>query len=434
MNIIRFLPRFREISAALQQYEQRESWTQSDLQEYQLERINTVWTHARCNVPYYRNLQLPDAFASLSEYSHLMPVLKKATVRDQPDQFLSRQAAAGSWHRSGGSTGKPTSFYWEHESHREVLRAKYRCEQAHGIDVFDRKVFLWGHTGSLGNGWKGRTAQWRQSLFDTLRGRTRLSAYDLDDASLESMLGRIRRSNARSLYGYSSAIDLLANAALDQQEQFPDLSLVIMTSEPADKSMRDRVSAVFQCPTVIEYGAAECNVIAYTMPDGKLRTRDDVVMVETTPNAVGTHDVLLTLLSNKSFPLLRYAIEDTTSAPIDRQGPGFGTLSDIRGRANDVLVGRSGSVVHPMLVKHVVEVIPRIRRFRAHQHETGDLNLTIEAGESVSTKNLESVRVSLQSVLEGYPVRIETVDRIPGNLAGKHRWVICDMVNHRATG
>ncbi len=431
MKLLKLLPRFRQLETELNRFAQRERWSATELRDFQLQRINHVWTTARRNVPYYERLSreqnLPERFSSLSEYVELMPLLPKQVVREQPESFISRQAKPGSWHRTGGSTGVPTAIYWSHAAHREMLRSKYRSEQAHGVDVFDKKVFFWGHSGSFAPGFRGVAQRFLRPFQDKLRNRLRASAYDLSPQHLQEHLARMESFSPRSLYGYSSAIDLLAGAAERYGTALPDLRLVVLTAEPADARMLARVARRLKATAVVEYGAVECGLIAYLMPDGTLRTRDDVVFVETVPTGPATHDIVVTVLNNPSFPLMRYCIEDTTVAPRQQPENGFGILVNVQGRSNDMLISKSGKCLHPMAVKHVLEHWPEIRRFTAKQSIGGDMKVTLETNELLSDGLVTSLRSRLESILDGYSVEMELVDAIPGNLAGKHRWIISDL-------
>lgn len=435
MQILRLLPRFRAIERQLRILEEREAWTSLEIQTFQLQRINDLWAHARRCVPYYIRLAgrlgLPDRFGSLDEYTHLMPLLSKEAVRDYPDDFLSRQAESGRWHRSGGSTGVPTAVYWSHTAHREMLRCKYRCEQAYGLDVLDRKVFFWGHSGSFSPGLRGVKERCVRPVQDLLRNRLRVSAYDLDANQLKQHWERIVRFQPKSIYGYSSAVELLAEAAELHSIDVPSLELAVLTAEPADRGMLERVSSRLNTRAVVEYGAVECGLMAYLMPDGNLRTRDDAALVETHP-AAGTNELIVTVLNNPSFPLLRYCIEDTTTRQRVQPDRGFGILRDVQGRRNDLLVSQSGRRLHSMAIKHVLEHWPQVRRFSAQQAASGDLHVLMEANENLDNKLKGQLCRRLERMLEGFSVEIEVVERIPGNLAGKHRWIVSERIPTRA--
>ncbi len=437
MHIAKLLPRFHQLDRVLQSFEQRENWSASDLQNYQLERLNKIWAVARTSVPHYvkqsHELGLPDRFGSLQEYSQRMPLLKKSMVRDTPQEMISSNRQPGRWHRTGGSTGIPTAVYWEHRAHQEMQRAKYRGEQSHGLDVFDRKVFLWGHSGSFAPGWGGFLQCRIRPIQDRLRNRLRVSAYDLSAETMKNNLKRISNFRPRSIYGYSSAVDLLAGIASRDEIMIPDLCVAILTAEPADSRMLERVGKRLGCTAVTEYGSVECGLIAYSMPDRTLRTRDDLVFVETIPAETGTHDIVVTVLNNPSFPLLRYCIGDSTSKALQRPERGLGILDDIQGRSNDTLLSKSGKRLHSMAVKHMLEHWPQIQRFTAHQSRGGDLNVTIEASSQISESLIRSLQLRLENMLEGYSVEMTIVDQIPGNLAGKHRWIVSDIENRPST-
>ncbi|MEM9586360.1 MAG: hypothetical protein AAGA03_03690 [Planctomycetota bacterium] len=433
MHLLKALPRFRQAQQALAQFEQREAWTAGDVRDFQLARLNQVWAHARKSVPHYRDLAvqflLPEQFCSLSEFIETVPVLSKEDVRDQPKRFLSEAPQPGRWHRTGGSTGTPMSVYWSHQAHREMLRSKYRCEQAHGLDVFDRKVFLWGHSGSFAPGLKGFAQRISRPIQDRLRNRLRVSAYHLGHHDLRKHLRAIERFNPLSLYGYSSAIELLARAAAEDSVVLPSLKVAILTAEPADCGMLKRVATDLGTRAVIEYGSVECGLIGYLMPDKTIRSRDDVCFVETLPSKSipDSYDYVVTVLNNPSFPLLRYRIEDSTSRCRQQPDVGFGILADVRGRSNDVLLSKSGHVIHSLAVKHILEHSRDIRRFRAMQRGDGGLTVLIESEQALSASLLVTFQSRLQQLLEGFPVEIQVVDRIPSNLAGKHRWITSEM-------
>ena len=81
-----------------------------------------------------------------------------------------------------------------------------------------------------------------------------------------------------------------------------------------------------------------------------------------------------------------------------------------------------------MKVKHVLENWSGVRRFICRQTSEGNMSVTLESPDR-RPRNLGQLQNKLESVLEGYPVTIETVDEIPGNLAGKHRWVVSELAD-----
>ena len=427
MPLARYLPRFRRAYAALSQLADREAWPRQSIEQYQLDRLNETWSHAQRYVRYYRALAdsagLPEQFESLAHYSQVMPVLSKQQVRKSADELHSRSARPGSWHRTGGSTGVPMRVFWSHQAHREMLWRKYRMEQAWGLDIFDKKAFLWGHAASFAPGLRGMWQRQSQPWLDLMRNRTRFNAYCLGHEDLRSYLAIMRDRKIQCLYGYSSAVNLLAKEAELLDWELPDLKLAILTAEPTDATMLASCKRGLGCEATIEYGSVECGIIATGMPGRELVIAEDRVFLESVPNDLGQHDLIVTVLNNPSFPLLRYAIEDTTSEAITKPEIGFARLSTVAGRSCDALVAKSGRLVHALAVKHALESMSNARRFSAHQYSSGDVVLTIEASSSPQESELTAAAKKLTELLEGCHVTTDVVQAIEGNKSGKHRWV-----------
>ncbi|MEX1027843.1 MAG: hypothetical protein WD049_07525 [Candidatus Paceibacterota bacterium] len=431
MNILRLAPRFRTAYRQLATLAERESWSRPAIESWQLQRLNAIWKDAWQNTRYYQRLRathaLPEQFNSLQEFRELVPTLSKEQVRDHPDELLSGRRIAGRWHQTGGSTGAPTRIYWPCESHFESLRARYRCIAAWNVDPLERHAMLWGHAPALAPGLARLIAKARRPVEDKIRGRLRLSAYRLGEQDLSNYLRQIERFQPAWMYGYPSAVYLLAEAALRANASVKSLKFCMLSGEPAYARLRHVATKAFDAPTVVEYGSVECGVIAHESPDGTLRVREDMIMLETVPREDGNYDIAVTSLINPAFPLLRYLLGDLSPRPLIIPDRGFAVIEEITGRSNDMLVSRSGRLVHPLCVKHVLESYSGIRRFRAKQDRSGQLHVLIETSmQSLVDERYPSRKLS--ELLGGYPVHIEFVSEMPSTAAGKHRWVMSDMV------
>ncbi|MEM1444753.1 MAG: hypothetical protein AAGF84_01750 [Planctomycetota bacterium] len=434
MTPLTLLPRFRKLDRALSTLADAEAWPRERIEAHQLERIHALWTHAVRCVPYYRALHetrpFPEAFESLDHFCSAVPLLPKDVVRAEPARLLAEGYEAGRWHRTGGSTGVPMRVFWSRDAHQTGLRIKYRAEAARGLGVFDRKAFLWGHGASMAGGWRGAVARLRQPVEDRLRRRMRLSAYRLGQADLDGYLDAIARFAPLGLYGYSSAVSLLAQAARRRAWECPSLRLVTLSAEPAYDWIVREAAEGLGAEVLVEYGSVECGVMATQDARGDLRIREDHVLLETLPaDEEGRYPLVVTVLYNPAFPLIRYPIGDLTSAPIDKPAVGFTRLADVLGRDNDLLWSKQGRAVHPLAVKHVVEHVGEVRRFSAHQKADGSLEVLLETNAVVP---VDPIADRLSQLLSGFVVRVRCVDALEGNAAGKHRWVLSDYEPRQA--
>ncbi len=433
MKLLRLMPRFRSAYLALDELERRESWSRRDIAGLQLERINDVWRDAVRHVPHYRRmsteLDLPPSFASIEEYQATVPLLPKAVVRSKPRSFLSEETGRGSWHTTSGSTGRPMSFFWTAAAHREILRARYRFYASWGVDVLDRTAFLWGSEERLGLA--GRIEDVVERIQDAMRRRLRLSAFDLAPDAIADNLRRLARFAPKMLYGFSQAVYLYAVQAQALDFTCDTLTVAVLTGEVAHPRMRRAVETAFGVPATLEYGATECNLIAGGAPDGSFRVREDVVLVETVPRPDARYDIVISVLANPAFPLLRYVIEDVTDEPALVPDAGFASLANVAGRDDELILTSNGTPIHATRIDAIFEekeTARRTRRYRAHQHADGSLSVLVELMPD-STVDPDRLQHRLQTTVGQYPVSVEIADSIPQTAAGKHRVVTSDLAS-----
>ena len=434
MKLLRFLPRFQRALLSLQTMAERETWPRTAIEAFQLERLNGVWEHAVACVPYYRGLRtqadLPLRFSSLSEFRSAVPMLSKTEARTRPQNFISDQPRRGEWKRTGGSTGTPMSVYWASEAHLEMLRTRYRFYAMWGIDIFDRIAFLWGHSASFAPGLAGHMARFRQPFEDRLRNRIRLSAYQLGQHDLNNYLQRILRFRPVSVYGYSRGLYLLACKAAENGLRCDSLKLFTLTGEPAFPYIVEKIEQTFGVSAAVEYGSIECGLIAEEWPDRTLRVREDVVFVETLPREDGRYEIVVSVLNNPSFPLLRYALGDVTDASLNCPDHGFAILKNVAGRNNDFIVTRSGRFLHSARFDALTKYHSQaIQGFQIRQDANGALAVMLELNPRSVPADLDAAGLQrkIHELVEGYPVRLEIVESIPQTPAGKHRIVISHL-------
>lgn len=426
------LPRFRRAYRELESLAERKQWSRCEIEGFQLDRINNLWRSAVQHVRYYRQLRnelaLPVRFSSLAEFRQSMPPLPKAEVRTRPQDFLSQHHGPGDWNSTGGSTGVPTQVFWGKLAHLEMLRGKYSDLAQWDIDIFERTAFLWGHQTSFAPGMKGWIKRLRQPVEDWARNRMRLSAYHLSPADLQSHLLRLQSFRPQVIYAYSTAAHLLAEEAIRQRAQLDSLKAVICAGEPVFPATEAVIEQAFGVPTLIEYGSVECGFLAGSSPDGTLRVREDNVLLETLPRDDGRWDIVVTVLTNPAFPLIRYAIGDVTDRPLIHNESGFSQLHNVAGRDNDVVVAADGQIIHPARIEAIFESTVAIRRYRVQQHADARISVMMELSGECEPVQAQQAVDRLQTLVE-QPVSVEVVDKMPQTPAGKHRFVVSQLAS-----
>jgi phenylacetate-CoA ligase len=429
MKLLQFLPRFREAERALATLAAREMLTRAELDSFQLDRCNALWERAIHFVPYYRLLRrthrLPERFDSWEQFEATVPLLNKQEVRNAPQAFLSECADRGRWALTSGSTGTPMRIFCSLREHRAMLQAKYRFHALWGVDVFDRFAFIWGPTASRRSGTRKKYDQLIERCTDHLRNRLRISAYHLGDTDLQLAARQVHRFQPHCLYGFSQAMYLLARVTEQEGLDNSRLKLCILTAEPSPWRLREAIHCALRVPTTIEYGATECGLIAYEDREGLLRVREDFVRVETLAKGDGRFDIVLTVLSNASFPLIRYVIGDVSDAPLRRPQTGFACLQNVSGRNDDLLITATGRLIHPACVDAIFESgeYPDVRQFQVRQNRAGAVHVMLQRQTGRNGVGEARLCQELQELLEGFPVTVDVVSTLPRLAGGKHRAV-----------
>ena len=158
------------------------------------------------------------------------------------------------------------------------------------------------------------------------------------------------------------------------------------------------IERAFGCPIANQYGTSECMSIAFGCDAGWLHVNADWVVLEPvdhdyrpTPPGRPSHSVLLTNLSNRVQPIIRYDLGDSILVKPEPCACG-NPLPAIRveGRRDDIvaLSARDGSVVRllPLALSTVVEEATGVHRFQIVQDAPDRLRLRLEVVDAGARK------------------------------------------------
>ena len=184
-----------------------------------------------------------------------------------------------------------------------------------------------------------------------------MSAYHLSPVILPHYLEALHRYRIEYLWGYSSALHALAEAALGSGTMVP-MKVAIANAEPLFPYQRVAIEKAFDCSARETYGMAEAVCGAGECESGYLHLWPEAGILEIlgedgAPIAGGTPgEFVCTGLVNEDMPLIRYRVGDRGLAPIDGTKCSCGLtlplLPGVDGRCDDVLVTTDGRRVGRM--------------------------------------------------------------------------------------
>lgn len=408
-------------------------WPRERLQSYQLERLRAFIEHLARRVPYYREtfeqrgLRAQDVrtLADLARF----PLLTKAVIRANTEKLRAEGAGPLKRYNTGGSSGEPLIFFMGKDRIAHDVAAKWRATRWWGVDIGDRELVVWGSPVELG------TQDRLRGLRDRLFRSELLPAFEMSAANLDRFVARIRAVRPAMLFGYPSALSLIAAHADKRGVRLDDLGIRVafVTSERLYDHQRAVIEQVFGCPVANGYGGRDAGFIAHECPAGGMHISAEDILVETVDEqgnqvpAGIAGEIVVTHLATGDFPFLRYRTGDIgvladAACPCGR---GLPLLAEVQGRSTDFVVAADGTIMHGLALIYLLRDWPGIERFRIEQQSLQRTVVQLVAGSqfdpSLPGRIGEQMRARLGA---GVQVDVELVDRIPAERSGKFRYVV----------
>lgn len=414
------------------------------LRRRQQDRLRSVLAHAIENVPFYRDRVIGASSPALAQF----PVLTRADLRnhfvDLMDASLRREydgqasQARYSWveTKTGGSTGAPTSVIHDSDF-RDFDRAARLYAQALCGFPFGTPYFrLWGgmrEINSMRDSRQHRAMAW-------LGGERLLNAFRMEPRHMREYLETINHSRVDHMMAYVDAACALARFADRNGIALRPLRSVMACAGTVTNDARTAIEATFKTRVFNKYGSRDAGDMACECSEGGLHIFANRYILETVdacgvavpPGTVGR--ILVTVLGNRRFPLVRYEIGDMGSAASGPCACGrtFPLLANVEGRTLEFLTSTRGGYVSPVFVRHLVGVVHNpgfVDRFQLVQRDALEFDLLLQVAPDVpgsaigafETPLLRDLRTALGDDAE---INIRRVSSIEASESGKFLYCI----------
>ena len=408
-------------------------WSPERIAALQAERLHALLVHAAEHVPYYRELFRreridPRAVGGVGDL-HALPLLSKADIRANPDALRSERAKALARFNTGGSSGEPLVFWIGKERVSHDVAAKWRATRWWGVDIGDPEIVVWGSPIEVG-------AQDRvRVLRDRVLRTQLLPAFEMSAARLDAFVEAIRRTRPKMLFGYPSALALIAQHAAQRNVHLDALGIRVafVTAERLYDHQRAAIEAAFGCPVANGYGGRDAGFVAHACPRGGMHITAEDVIVETLdregrPTAAGeAGEIVVTHLATADYPFIRYRTGDV--GVLDSRacecGRGLPLLREIQGRSTDFVVAADGTVMHGLALVYVVRDLPGVAAFKIVQESREHTRVEIVPGAAWDVASKQAIVNGFRARLgAGTRIDVQEVARITPEASGKHRYVM----------
>jgi phenylacetate-CoA ligase len=394
----------------------------------QFDRLRAQIELAYNHTVYYRRLLdeygvSPRSIQSVADVRRIPPLTREA-LRRNFDDLRTRGIPLGRVQRwsSGGSTGTPVARLVD-VSEGIHMAVRHRAHRWFGVEPGAREIVLWGSSIELGR------QDVVRSVRDWLLNSKLLSAFDLSPAALGRYVVVIERHRPELMYGYASALYVLARY-LRQTGWRPNwkIKAIFTTAEPLLDFQRRELEAVFECPVAVEYGARDAGQMADECPSHSLHIPAETTFLETEGRREdGLGEILVTNLYSSAMPIIRYRTGDVGELDDGqcRCGRTLPILKRVEGRRTDFLITPSGRILHALSVIYVLREIDAVKEFQVTQEVVDHVRVDVVVEPAFSSRDRETIERRLRTLLgDEVEVTVQVTDRIERAPSGKYRYVI----------
>jgi phenylacetate-CoA ligase len=416
---------------------ERESWNHIQWQEYQQTNLEKMLDWAYYNVPYYKDTWFARRRKG-DRSSHLnlenWPILTKEKLRKHPQAFLAYDVNPKSLfvEHTSGTTGTPLNLWCS----REVLQRWYALVEArwrrwYGLSFKDRWGMLGGQLVTDVKRNKPPFWVWNFSL-----NQLYMSVLHLKPEWITDYAKAIEKHKIVYLYGYTSALNFLAQGLLDKGINI-QMKAVITNAEPLYDFQRENIEECFKCSVYETYGQAEMVCAASECQSGSLHLWPEVGISEILDNsgfptqAGKPGRLITTTLINKEMPLIRYDVLDYLS-PTEKDhqctcGRSLPMIKNVIGRNDDMILLRDGRRVFQ--IDTIFGPHFRIKEAQIIQETLDEFTIKVVPDVGFSEREIEELQIELLNRLGQVDVKINTVQNIERTWRGKFRIIISKVTN-----
>ncbi len=397
--------------------ENRECMSREDLEQLQLERLQSTIYRVTTHVPFYRNLFKeinldPDGFRSLSELPSLPFTTKNDLRHNYPyGLFAVPLRDVVRIHSSSGTTGMATVVGYTRNDIKTWSNLVARILTAAGVTKDDVIQIAFGYglfTGGFGLHYGAE--------------RIGASVIPISSGNTKRQIQIMQDFKTTALVCTPSYALMIADTMLDMGINVSGLSLKwgLFGAEPWSEAMRAEINNKLNITATDNYGLSEVmgpGVAGECLECKGLHINEDHFLIEVInpntlepvqPGEVG--ELVITTLTKEAFPVIRYRTRDLTRLITDTCACGRTNyrMTRILGRTDDMLIIK-GVNVFPTQIEEVLFEIegtePHYRIIVEREYHQDKATVLVEVVEAIFFDEMKKQR--------------QLVDRIKKQLASE---------------
>ena len=411
--------------------------------EIQRRKLYQLIQYANQNIPYYQQIvkehNITFSEDNIFEDIKKFPLLTKEIIRNHFDELHRFRDKTYYRNTSGGSTGEPVVFYQDKEYLDWANATKRLFNKWGGRNLGDPMVKLWGLLPDIlgsGQGFKGYLRQ-------QVSGIIILNTYRMTEKDIYEYVQKINTIKPRLILAYTNGIEELARFIQEHHLSVYSPPAIMTAAGVLYPEVKAKIEEVFHTTVFNRYGSREVSDMACNCEKDEglhlipaihyLEIVDDEGR-QVKPGKPG--NIIVTLLTNYTMPLIRYKIGDigVLSEKACSCGRGFPLLEKVKGRIRSVFRNKQGDFIDGGIFIRLFYFNDNIKQFQVIQESLEKITINIVLKDKKQLKIIEKdfmeITASIKKIMKSdIIVKCNLVEFINLSPSGKYGYVFSKVKN-----
>lgn len=411
--------------------------------EIQRKKLYALIQYASQNIPYYQQVikehNITFSEDTIFEDIKKFPLLTKEIIRNHFDKLYRFRDKTYYRNTSGGSTGEPVVFFQDKEYLSWANATKHLFNEWAGRKLGEPMVKLWGSLSDVlgsGQGFKGYLRQ-------QVSGITILNTYRMTEEDMYRHVKKINKIKPRLILAYTNSIEELARFIQEHHLSIYSPPAIMTAAGVLYPEVKVKIEEVFHTTVFNRYGSREVsNMACNCEKDEGLHLIPAIHYLE----IVGDEgkqvkhgipgNIIVTLLTNYTMPLIRYKIDDRgiLSEKACSCGRGFPLLKKVEGRIRCIFRNKQGDLIDGGVFIRLFYFRENIKQFQVIQDslEKIIINLVLKDRKQskLAEKEFREITKSIEKIMKSdVIIKYNLVDVIDSSPSGKYGYVFSKVKN-----
>lgn len=324
---------------------------------------------------------------SLNDISKL-PVITKNMIKDCVKDLLVSSDVFLVKNHTSGTTGKPLTVYedwpsiWREQAYFYCYRK--RCGYVYGKDVI----------ASL----RGHLDRKTKALYITNSKTLYLSSFNLNENTIDEYVSKLNYYKPKAIEGYPSSLYNLAKL-VEKKGISINIPVAFTSSESLEPNMRIFIERILNTKIYDHYGNTERTIRLEESFDHLGYFEDPGYSI----NEYREDCIITTSLINRSFPLIRYKVDDILkrkeylNSNVENNIPPL--IESIEGRSSNCIIGKDGTNYSGAALTYLAKVIPNIQVVQLIQERIGYVDINIVPGNNFCRSDEKEIPTIINEII-----------------------------------